>query len=354
MSWEYIDGQRVASAVASDFRAMNEEFKRVFPGVSLVIVSGTRTTAEQEQIFRARYVTAGDVRGRRVYDTRIWNGVRWYRVSSAGTVAVPRTSNHEENGPIGPRALDLADTGSDAGIKTAGSTRGRWFRQNSHRWNFNNVGDTFGEGWHKEWTGNDPHGGVGVGGNRAGYADGSAELRSFQEKLIQMGHNLGDSGADAQLGEKTKAATKFEQGMAAKNGYPGGGLTEDGIPGDKTNAYLDWWLAGGHGKPQTAPSGAKPTDIWGWNWNGIAAMLRCTGRYSGNNQPGPQMMKAFQRFLGVAADGAPGAVTIKAMQRWLNNTGRNAGAVDGVPGGQTHEAFKRAEVENWNAFPKCR
>ena len=37
--------------------------------------------------------------------------------------------------------------------------------------------------------------------------------------------------------------------MAPKNGYPGGALVVDGIPGWATNAYLDWWL-NGPGKPQ--------------------------------------------------------------------------------------------------------
>lgn len=69
-------------------------------------------------------------------------------------------------------------------------------------------------------------------------------IKAVQEKLIRMGHNLGPHGADGVLGDYTKAATKHEQSMAQRNGYPGGALVQDSIPGPATNAYLDWWLVG--------------------------------------------------------------------------------------------------------------
>jgi peptidoglycan hydrolase-like protein with peptidoglycan-binding domain len=92
---------------------------------------------------------------------------------------------------------------------------------------------------------------TGGGAARPGYQDNSAELRRFQGKLIQMGHDLGPTGADAIYGPRTKKATLWEQGMAEKNGYPGGNVTDDGWPGAQTEAYLDWWLVGRHQRPSS-------------------------------------------------------------------------------------------------------
>src|SRR5699024_6552805 len=75
-----------------------------------------------------------------------WNGVRWGRISGAGTVAQPGTSNHETG-----RSLDLADTGSDAGVASSfNSTRNRWLSANCHRWGFTHTGRNFSEPWHFE------------------------------------------------------------------------------------------------------------------------------------------------------------------------------------------------------------
>jgi hypothetical protein len=124
---------------------LDSELRSAF-GVRLYCTSGIRLAAEQEAIFRARYVTAGNVRGRRVYDTRMWRGVRWYRISSAGTVATPGNSNHEIQGT--KAAVDIRDTGADAGISVRGSRRGKWMRANAHRFGLIASGDGFGEGWH--------------------------------------------------------------------------------------------------------------------------------------------------------------------------------------------------------------
>lgn len=151
MAYQFVtvDGQRVERNVAEDLARMNAAFQKAFPGIRLVVTSGTRTDAEQERIFRDRYVLAGDVRGRRVYDTRWWNGHLWYRVSPAGTVAVPGTSNHQESGPNGPRSIDIRDTGADAGVSVRGTRRDRWMQDHAHEYQFENEGYNFGEPWHK-------------------------------------------------------------------------------------------------------------------------------------------------------------------------------------------------------------
>lgn len=119
-------------------------------GVGLVANSGIRTYEEQKAIFLERYVTAGNVKGRHVYDTRWWNGQLWYRISAAGTVAAPGSSNHEVQGT--KAAVDIADTGSTAGITSRNSTRGRWLRQNAASYGMIASGDGFGEGWHFDIT----------------------------------------------------------------------------------------------------------------------------------------------------------------------------------------------------------
>ncbi|UVK63223.1 endolysin [Microbacterium phage Phorgeous] len=141
----YINGARLTAWMAYILGVLSNDLYRTF-GVWLVITSAIRTYAEQERIFRERYVTAGNINGRRVYDTRVWNGVRWYRISSAGTVAVPGTSNHEIQGT--KAAVDLADTGRDGGVATAGSVRSNWLRARAHLYGMVASGFGFGEAWH--------------------------------------------------------------------------------------------------------------------------------------------------------------------------------------------------------------
>lgn len=141
----YINGARLTAWMAYILGVLSNDLYRTF-GVWLVITSAIRTYAEQERIFRERYVTAGNINGRRVYDTRMWNGVRWYRISAAGTVAVPGTSNHEIQGT--KAAVDLADTGRDGGVATAGSVRSNWLRARAHLYGMVASGFGFGEAWH--------------------------------------------------------------------------------------------------------------------------------------------------------------------------------------------------------------
>lgn len=142
----WLNGQRLTAWMLYVIMLLDADLFRAF-GVHVIVTSAIRTYAEQEAIFRARYVTAGNVNGRRVYDTRWWNGQLWYRISSAGTVAQPGTSNHEIQGSRA--AVDIQDTGRDSGITVASSARGRWIRQ----WCRSKglliaSGDGFGEGWH--------------------------------------------------------------------------------------------------------------------------------------------------------------------------------------------------------------
>jgi len=67
-----------------------------------VIDSALRTRAQQRALFLDRYAPAHSGAGR-FNDVRVYNGVRYVRISSAGMVAVPGTSVHETG-----RALDIS------------------------------------------------------------------------------------------------------------------------------------------------------------------------------------------------------------------------------------------------------
>lgn len=141
----YRDGSRLTPYMYYLIERLNADINSIF-GVEIKVSSGIRLAQEQIDIFLERYVTIGRVNGRYVYDTRVWNGTRYYRISSAGTVATPGTSNHEIQG--NRAAVDLRDTGSDSGIMNPNSARGRWIRQNAWKYELVASGDSFGEGWH--------------------------------------------------------------------------------------------------------------------------------------------------------------------------------------------------------------
>lgn len=152
ITWVWRDGQRLTPAMLHDFLALDEDFYRR-TGCRLKISSGIRTDQEQIDIFLARYVPVWEVRGRRVYDWAWWNGVQYGRISPAGKVAVPTTSNHQINLARNQRgALDLYDTGSDAGILTRGSFRANVFDEIAPRYGYDSEGYLFGENWHKRYN----------------------------------------------------------------------------------------------------------------------------------------------------------------------------------------------------------
>ena len=105
----------------------------------MVSKSGDRETQDQIDTFLSRYrpqATGSGPYG----DVRWWQGVRYVRFSSAGTVAVPGNSNHERR-----RANDLAYPYNST--STAAHKRARVLAQ---RYNITCEGLNFSEPWH--WT----------------------------------------------------------------------------------------------------------------------------------------------------------------------------------------------------------
>lgn len=192
-----IDGWPVAVGTASAFGRLKAAFEAAFP-VTLHVYSGFRSAAEQEEIFRARYRPgAYSPFG----DYRWWNGIRWGRVSGEGTVAVPGTSNHG-NG----RALDIRDSGADAGVTRAGNARSNWIRANAHRFGFAPAGYGFGEPWHIELAGNlDPW----QGGVPAGTDQGTAPDDNEEEWLMAAADDI--RFIKEQLGGSSSRETTLRQ-----------------------------------------------------------------------------------------------------------------------------------------------
>lgn len=346
-------GKRVTPYMAWVLDGVNAWLQQHFK-LTLVVRDGIRTDAEQEAIFRKRYVTAGNVNGRRVYDIRWWNGVAWYRISPAGTVAVPGTSDHEVQGTgtAARAAVDIADSGKDAGITVRSSTRGRAIRAAASSLHIVPDGDNFGEGWHWVirgiWQA--------VPGKPAstspGYRPGQitvpgVTVKMVQQRLLAHGYSVGKSGADNIMGTDTIGALYDFQGD--------NGLTKDAVVGNGT------W-----GKLKAAPAAKLPSYkvMLTWRWTGIQKMLKADFGYDGkiDNDPGPETFKALRRFLNAKrysnrACGWPLAIKgiftsndCRSAQQWLKETKRYSGAIDGIPGAGTKTGWDRAEAENARAY----
>jgi hypothetical protein len=145
----YRDGEKLTPLMAFWFDQMARDFYKD-TGCTLHVSSGLRYGWEQEQVFLARYVRSYDVGGRYVYDWRWWNGELWGRISDAGTVATPKTSNHEfESTGVG--AIDIYDSGGDPGVATRYTVRSNWMEENAWKYHYENEGFNFREAWHKKF-----------------------------------------------------------------------------------------------------------------------------------------------------------------------------------------------------------
>ena len=190
------NGQRVEVTVAAAFDAMSAWFHEQ-TGFWLQVNDGggTRTNEEQWKLYN-EYLKGGTL------------------------AAKPPNSDHEEDGPSGPRALDISDTGSDAGVMTAGSYRANLLKNNCGRFGFAPDGYYFSqiEPWHYKYTG--PLDGSGSNSGTSESFDQT--VQNEQAWLISRGYNLGPSGADGIKGAATVAAYQQYQIFLRDNwGYTG-------------------------------------------------------------------------------------------------------------------------------------
>ncbi|WNM65432.1 endolysin [Microbacterium phage Phonegingi] len=220
-TWVYRDGQRLTPAMLYDFLALDADFARR-TGQHLKIRSGVRTDDEQERIWYERMVLANQVNGRRVYETRWWNGRLWYRISSAGTVAPPGSSNHQIGGGR-KGALDIYDTGSDAGVLTRGSFRANVFDAIAPSYGYDSEGYAFGETWHKRYN-RDPWRAVPTGGG--GTAARPKESDNVQSILVN-GHKYGvDTEFLTHYGNEAQATITRQVTSATDEQHMLGSLTD--------------------------------------------------------------------------------------------------------------------------------
>lgn len=246
------DGSRLTPYMAYQIERLNKDLIVKF-NVEVKVTSGVRLPQEQIDVFLKRYVTAGAINGRRVYDTRIWNGVRYYRISAAGTVASPGSSNHEIQG--NRAAVDLRDTGADAGLMYRGSVRSNWLKANAANYDLVPSGFNFDEPWHYDVL------------NVFAAVPGTAPAAPATPASTPVSSN--PFGIPSVRGL---------QKVARLNGYKG--------------AIDNDWGAGSAG--------------------GFASFLRRYYGYSGNNTLGPVMWKAIARWLrvrwGYKGNDVPGPV----------------------------------------------
>ncbi|WDS52046.1 endolysin [Microbacterium phage Caron] len=283
--YETINGQRVEVTVAANFKRLRAEFKRVF-GLDLLVTSGTRTRAEQERLYHG------------------WIN----RLPGFNLAAKPGSSNHEESGPRGPRALDLRDSGKDAGVTVIGSKRSNWLAANAPRFGFKNAGHYFSprEGWHYEYTGSLNGGGI-------SYSEDTKKRQEWLNK--SRGEKL---TVDGLQGPATTAAIKRYQTFL--------GITADGIWGPATQKahqpYYDRVMAPKPAKPAPATSSRilrrgsrgdlvkKLQSTLRRNYSLYASKLVADGIYGPATE---KVVREFQRRAGLKVDGIAGPDTLRKL-----------------------------------------
>jgi hypothetical protein len=111
----------------------------------ITVTSGDRDEAEQWALFYARYVPADQINGRRTYDSAVVNGVRYYRVSTAGKVDLPSLSWHVK-GTAGDLGWPYNNTGNPQYARA---------REIGKKYQITpDVGIAAGEAWHWQFYGN--------------------------------------------------------------------------------------------------------------------------------------------------------------------------------------------------------
>lgn len=304
-TYTYRDGERVQVDVATAFDRLAAAFRNAW-GLDLLVTSGTRTNAEQWELYR-QYLNGGTL------------------------AAYPGTSNHEEGGPRGPRALDVRDSGGDPGVTRYGTPRANWLRANAPAYGFDPAGYGFSqtEPWHIEYTGNLD--GSGGGGNFPANARYGADwVKAIQDKLNRLGY--GPLDVDGLDGASTQSAVRSFQSSV--------GLDADGIAGPDTNARLDSALSGGGKLNVDGQWGAATTralqKVLGVTVDGeigpntIKALQTKLG-VTADGEIGPNTTRALQNLLKVNADGEIGPATVSALQTYLNNGGNFSNVTPPTP-----------------------
>ncbi len=177
--------------------------------------------------------------------------------------------------------------------------------------------------------------------------------------------DLYDSGDDYGLTRKGTHRHNVAVRLGAKYGFTWGGWgvpESEGWHFENHKVKVGIYGAVAAVVDKVASKLAQPKAMLKWNWAGIADMLRVHYDYVGNDVPGPNMIRAFQRFLNahgygaraigrrLAEDGVIGKNTVKGAQQWLKEKWNYGAKIDAHPGSGTHAAWQRAERANDAAF----
>lgn len=289
MAYKYTrrNGKRVEVHVAAAFDKMAAAFKKKF-GLELRVTSGTRTRAEQQ---------------------RLYNG--WIkRLPGYNLAARPGYSNHEESGPRGPRALDLHDTGSNAGVTVIGSARSNWLAANAPKFGFKNTGHYFNprEGWHYEYQ-------WALSGSVGSSSSASSTVKARQSFLnSKRGEKLKVDGLN---GPATKGAIKrYQKFLKGKFGYKG---SIDGVWGKGTQSAHNKYkatLKSSGSSSSVLKRGSKGSDvkklqtILKKNYPLYAGTLKVDGSFGPATEAA---VKEFQRRSRITVDGVVGPTTKKKL-----------------------------------------
>lgn len=216
--YETINGQRVEWHVAAAFRKLAADFEAE-TGYDLLVTEGVRTRARQLYYY---------------------NG--WVARKPGFNLALhpddPK-AYHVETNPHGPRALDLHDSGKDAGVTVIGTHRSDVLARLAPKHGFEPAGHHFNprEGWHYEYTGK-------VGGPKPAPAPKPAAKPTTPPRIVRLG-SKGDLVRKVQ--KKLKTVYPLYAGKLAVDGIAGkatiaairefqrrAGLKVDGIAGVQT------------------------------------------------------------------------------------------------------------------------
>ncbi|MTE24820.1 D-alanyl-D-alanine carboxypeptidase family protein [Microbacterium sp. ZXX196] len=188
-----VDGWPVAPGTADLFTGrLKPAFERAFPGVTLHVYSGYRSYEDQVAIFTDRYRRSEHSP---FGDYRWWDGSLWGRVSGEGTVAAPGTSNHQSG-----HALDIRDSGADAGVTVANNARSNWIRANAAAYGFSPAGYGFGEPWHIESTLGDPWVAISGGAQVAAVDEEEDDMPLTNDDIVKVAEKTREYVLAADLG----------------------------------------------------------------------------------------------------------------------------------------------------------
>lgn len=283
-----VDGHPVAVNTAKAFEALAADFKKVSGGYTLHVTDGLRNYAQQKELYE---------------DYRAGRG------PLAANPDVPNAARH-----ISGHALDVHDSGSDAGVTVIGSKRHNQLKSILGKHGFSPTGDSFSppEGWHIDFGG-DPYGTSGGGKTPQQVIK---DEQSWLNSCMHAGLTV-----DGVQGPATTAAFKKYQEFLKKDwGYTG---AIDGVWGPGTQAahqkYYNWSKANAAKQSSNVlRSGSKGSAVKALQ-SELNRIFPSYSKLKVDSDYGPAtegVVKEFQKRAGLTVDGIAGANTLAKLRTY--------------------------------------